>query len=147
MQLLRNFVRTKPSWVMVRTTLRDLASARSPSFHNGYIKSIISQWLYQGCSHCVLWLESVSQKKGTERRDDSGSRRKYATESSRQEKITRPHHHGTSSVYLSPDFSSDLLNRNATGTAILGNNMRENPVDITNITTPCQVNKNCNCCN
>ena len=108
---------------------------------------IISQWLYQGCSHRVLWLESVSQKKGTERRDDSGSRRKYATESSRQEKMTRPHHHGTSSVYLSPDFSSDLLNRNATGTAILGNNMRENPVDITNITTPCQVNKNCNCCN
>ena len=51
------------------------------------------------------------------------------------------------SIYLSTNFSSDSFDMNATGTAPQGNNKREDPVDLTNIATPRQVNKNCNSCN
>ena len=55
-------------------------------------------------------------------------------------------HHGTVSIYLSTNFSSDSFDMNATGTAPQGNK-REDPVDLTNVATPCQVNKNCNSSN
>ena len=53
-------------------------------------------------------------------------------------------YHGTVSVYLSTDFSFDLLNMNATGTASVGNIKGEDTVVPSNMETPLQVNKNYN---
>lgn len=46
------------------------------------------------------------------------------------------------SIYLST-VSLDLINMNATATALLGNIEREDTIDPSNIETPCAVNKNC----
>lgn len=44
------------------------------------------------------------------------------------------------SIYLST-VSLDLINMNATATALLGNNEREDTIDPSNIETPCAVIK------